>query len=112
MLPARSLDPEDSLEAQSEKQMRIIIRQSKSFYHDRGRLPVQLEELAQEGYVAWSILHDPRDSVRDRLSYRLLLQEMPAEDRWAESLILEGRWPNEQGERLIGFLDEHIGRTR
>jgi len=112
LLPAMSMDPEDSLEAQSEKQMRIIIRQTKSFHKDRGRFPVQLEELVQEGYVQLRILHDPRDTMRDRLSYRLLIQEMPPQNLWAETPVLEGRWPNDAGERLIGFLDEHIGRTR
>lgn len=112
LLPAMSLDPEDSLEARSEKQMRVIIRQTKTFYKDHGRFPVQLEELAQEGYVAWRILHDPRDTRRDRLSYRLLIQEMPPQEQWAETPILEGRWSNDAGERLIGFLDEHIGRIR
>jgi competence protein ComGC len=112
LLPAMSEDAADPLVAQSSKQMRIIIRQTKSFYKDTGRMPVQLEELVQEGYIRNSKMYDPRDRLRDVPSYRLLIREMPPQEKWAETPVLEGRWPDADGNRLLGFLDEHIGTIR
>lgn len=112
LLPAMSETAADPNITVSQKQMRVIIRQTKSFYRDMGRMPVQIEELVQEGFVRNDMLYDPRDSLRDRPSYRLLLREMPPQDAWSSTPVLEGRWPDADGNRLMGYLDERIGTTR
>lgn len=112
LLPAMSQDTEDPDIATSAKQMRILIRQTKSFHHDTGRMPLRLEELVQEGYVQNQMLYDPRDTLKDVPSYRLLLREMPPQNTWPDTPILEGRWPDINGNRLLGYLDEHIGTIR
>lgn len=112
LLPAMSETAGDPDIARSSKQMRIIIRQTKTFYADVGRLPVQLEELVQEGYIRNAKMYDPRDRLRDVPSYRLLLREMPPPERWAETPALEGRWPDAEGNRLLGYLDERITTIR
>jgi competence protein ComGC len=112
LLPAMSHEPEDAQVEASAGQMRILIRQTKSFHRDHGRMPVLLEELVREGYVDNRLLYDPRDTRKDRPSYRLLLREMPPPERWSDSPVLEGRWPDEAGNRLLGYLDEEIGTLR
>lgn len=112
LLPAMSEASADPQIAASQKQMRIIIRQTKTFYSDFGRMPVQIEELVQEGYVQNAMLYDPRDTLKDVPSYRLLLREMPPQEAWSGTPVLEGRWPDVDGNRLLGYLDEHIGTIR
>ncbi len=112
LLPAMSETAGDPDIATSSKQMRIIIRQTKSFYNDTGRMPFQIEELVQEGYIRNAKMYDPRDSLKDMPSYRLLLREMPPQELWQQTPVLEGRWPDADGNRLLGYLDERIGTIR
>ena len=112
MLPAMDADPADPQLAVSEKRMRILIRQTKAFHLQTGRLPHRLEELVQVGLTPERNLYDPRTPLRDLPSYRLILDEMPPESEWADTPAIEGRIPDENGYRLLGYLDERIGRTR
>ncbi|MCC5847310.1 MAG: hypothetical protein JJU29_04375 [Verrucomicrobia bacterium] len=112
MLPAMDAEPADANLATSEKRMRILIRQTKAFHMQTGRLPLRLEELVQAGFTPAANLYDPRTTLRDQPSYRLILDEMPPESEWANTPALEGRIPDENGYRLLGYLNERIGRTR
>lgn len=110
MLPAMSLEPEDELLAESQRQMRVIIRQAKAFHRDHGRLPESVEEMVALRLIPARLLIDPRHpAMRDQPAYRLMIREMPPEALWEETPILEGRFPDASGRRLVGFLDEHIG---
>lgn len=102
------LEPEEPALARSEKQMRVIIRQIKTFYAEEGRVPANIEELVEKNYIRLELMYDPRVPLRDAPGYRIMLREMPPMDLWAQTPALEGRWPDPEGRRLIGFLDEHI----
>jgi competence protein ComGC len=106
-LPAREADsPEPELN-QSCAQMKIWVRQIKSFHLDRGRMPLALEELVEEGYAPESLLYDPRQRTRDAPSYRLIAREMPPESEWDRVPMVEGRIPHARdGTRLIVFASE------
>ncbi len=109
-LPARDADPEQPLVEQSGEQMKIWVRHIKTFYRDKARLPVKLEELVVEGYAPESLLYDARQTRKDSPSYRLMVREMPPESAWATTPILEGRIPNPRdGTRLIAYPDERLG---
>jgi hypothetical protein len=109
-LPARELEPEDPLLEQSCAQMKIWVRHIKSFHRDHGRLPVRLEELVDKGYAGAHLLYDPRQRQRDAPSYRLMVREMPPEEDWATTPLLEGRIPNpKDGTRLKVYADETCG---
>ncbi len=111
-LPARELDVEDPILAESEQNMRILVRQIKSFHRESGRLPVKMEELVDTGYVAARILYDPRDPLKTVVSYRLMVQELPPEDQWDAIPFLEGRWPDAEGFRLVAYASERMDRIR
>lgn len=109
LLPAMDADPPDPDIAISQKRMRILIRQVKAFHNQHERLPHRLEELVEANFTQHRNLFDPRDTLRDQPSYRIILREMPPESEWPNTPVLEGRWPDAEGNRLLGYLDEHIG---
>ena len=110
-LPARQQDATSPEISQSMEHMRVLIRQSKTFQRDFGRMPVKVEELVEKNYVPARMLFDPRDPLRDAPSYRLMLRELPPEADWDRIPILEGRWPDARGRRLLGYASERIGTT-
>ncbi len=110
-LPARQADPEDPLIEESRRQMRVIVRQIKSFHREQGRLPVKIEELVEKKYLQNRLLYDPRDRVKAVPSYRILGQDLPPPEQAATTPLLEGRWPDALGKRLLAFSDETIGET-
>ncbi len=105
-LPARQLEPNDPDVAEAQRQMRVIVRQVKSFHRELGRMPVKVEELVEKDYLQARVLYDPRDRMRDTPSFRLLLREMPPEDQWHHTPLLESRFPDRYGRRLLAFPDE------
>lgn len=107
--PARQIDPDNPLIAQSEKQMVILVRHIKTFEQEFGRLPVRLEEMIDAGYIQPHLLYDPRQRKRDAVSYRLMVQELPPVTQWSSVPILEGRIPDEDGKRLCAFANETTG---
>ena len=111
-LPARDLDPVDPEIEQSRKQIRLWVRHVKTFHRENGRLPVKLEELVEKGVAPNILLYDPRQKRRDAPSYRLMVNEMPAEENWSSVPILEGRIPDKNGQRLLAFADESTGLTK
>jgi len=109
-LPAREQDSDQPLVEQSCEQMTIWVRHIKTFYRDKGRLPVKLEELIEKGYARENLLYDPRQKSKDAPSYRLMVNEMPPESEWATVPVIEGRIPNPiDGTRLIVYLNETCG---
>ncbi len=108
-LPARQQDAGGAALSQNMENMRILIRQSKTFHRDFGRLPVKLEELVEKNYTPADLLYDSRDPLRDAPSYRLILRDLPPESEWDRVPMLEGRWPDDRGRRLLGYASERIG---
>lgn len=110
-LPARDLDPEDPDLEEARKQIRLWARHIKTFHFEEGRMPVKLEELVEKGYAPGILLYDPRQKRRDAPSYRLMVRQLPPEDNWSVVPILEGRIPDAQGRRLLGYADGSTGLT-
>lgn len=111
-LPAREADPVDPAVEQSRRQMKVLVRQVKSFQREHGRLPVKLAELVEKEMIPTHLLYDPRQARRDAPSYRLMVRDMPPKAEWAATPLLEGRIPDREGFRLLAYPDESLGTVR